>query len=48
MNPRWMIAVYVVGGVVFGTLRGSWLGEPVLVAIFGAFVGAALGVAFRR
>ena len=42
------MAVYVGGGIAFGVILGGWLGEPILVAIFGAFVGTALGVAFRR
>ena len=48
MKLTWIMWVYVVGGFVLGTLFGSWLGEPFLVGIFGIFVGAALGIAFRR
>jgi hypothetical protein len=47
MNLTWMMWVYVVGGLVLGTLLGSWLGAPFLVGFFCAIVGAALGVAFR-
>ncbi len=48
MKLTWMMAVYVIGGIILGTAFGAWLGEPILVGVFGAFVGAALGVAFRR
>jgi hypothetical protein len=47
MKLTWMMWVYVVGGLVLGTLLGSWLGAPFLVGFFGTLVGAALGVAFR-
>ena len=48
MKLTWMMAVYVSGGIILGTALGAWLGQPILVGIFGAFVGTALGVAFRR
>ena len=48
MKLGWMMVAYVAGGIILGAAIGAWLGQPVLVAVFGAFVGAALGVAFRR
>ncbi len=47
MKLGWMMVAYVAGGIILGAAIGAWLGQPVLVAVFGAFVGAALGVAFR-
>ena len=47
MKLTWMMVVYVIGGIILGTVLGAWLGQPVLVGIFGAFVGAALGVLRR-